>query len=415
MKNFKSLIIILTGIIMITSCNNLQKSKNSGSYEKGAFGYDLAYLLQHDNGLIVLTGNEDKAQVIVSAKYQGKVFTSTANGLKGNSLGFVNYKVFDANVIDEHMNGYGGENRFWLGPEGGQYSVFFQPGTEQIFDNWHTPKPIDIEPWDVVASDTKSVTMKKEMEVSNYVGSRLKLNVDRKISLIEPSDAARLLGISAGSALNMAAYQTENTITNLNDFEWTKETGAICIWILDMFNPAPKAVTFIPFNEGDEAEMGKIVTSDYFGEIPADRLKTEGNIIFLRTDGMYRSKLGLNGKRAKSIAGNYDPDSKRLTITTFDVDKDAIYLSQEWNPSKDPLTGDALNAYNDGPLEDGAIMGPFLELESVSPAAFLKPSQSLTHRHNVFHFVGEEIDLNPLTEKLFGISIQEINNTFKYN
>ena len=412
MKNSNYLIIILTGIIMITSCNNLQKPKNTGSYQKGTFGYDLAYLSQHDNGLIVLTGNDDKAQIIVSAKYQGKVFTSTANGLEGNSLGFVNYKVFDANVIDEHMNGYGGENRFWLGPEGGQYSVFFHPGTEQVFDNWHTPAPIDIEPWDVVSSDAKTVAMKKEMEVANYAGYRLRLNVDRKISLMEPADATRILGITAEPTLNMAAYQTENTITNLNDYEWTKETGTVCIWILDMFNPAPKAVTFIPFNEGDETVMGKIVTSDYFGEIPSDRLKTHGNIIYLKTDGNYRSKLGLNGKRTKSIAGNYDPDSKRLTITTFDVDTNATYLNQEWNPAKDPLTGDALNAYNDGPLEDGSIMGPFLELESVSPAAFLKPAQSLTHRHNVFHFVGEEKDLSPITEKLFGISIREIEHTF---
>ena len=253
MKKLNYLIIILTGIIMITSCSSSQKSKN----KKGTFGYDLNYLSQKDDGLIVLSGNGDKAQVIVSAKYQAKVFTSTANGLEGASLGFVNYKVFDANVIDEHMNGYGGENRFWLGPEGGQYSVFFQPGTEQVFDNWYTPKPIDIEPWDVVASDTKSVVMKKEMEVANYAGSRFLLNVDRKVSLMEPADAARALGITTAPALNMVAYQTENAITNLNDFEWTTETGTICIWILDMFNPAPKAVTFIPFNEATRLKWGK--------------------------------------------------------------------------------------------------------------------------------------------------------------
>ena len=382
------------------SCNNPKK------FEKGAFGYDLAYLSQKDDGLIVLSGAGGKAQIIVSAKYQGKVFTSTANGLSGASLGFVNYKAFDSDVIDEHINAYGGENRFWLGPEGGKYSVYFAPGDEQVFDNWHTPKPIDIEPWDVVSSDAKNVVMKKEMQVTNYLGKQLRLNVDRRISLMEPADANRILGIASNPYLNMVAYQTENAITNLNDFEWTEETGTICIWMLDMFNPAPDAVTVIPFNEGDEAELGKIVTSDYFGEIPADRLRIQGNVIYLKTDGKFRSKLGLNGKRTKAIAGNYDPESKRLTISTFDVDKDAIYLSQEWNPDKDPLTGDALNAYNDGPLADGSIMGPFLELESVSPAAFLKPSQSLTHRHTVFHFTGEEKDLNPIAEKLLGVSLR---------
>ena len=398
-------------IMMITSCNNPQMKKNE-HFDKGTFGYDLAYLTQKDDGLIVLSGNDDKAQIIVSAKYQAKVFTGTANGLSGASLGFVNYKVFESNVIDEHMNGYGGENRFWLGPEGGKYSVYFEPGTEQIFDNWHTPKPIDIEPWNVVSSDAKNVVMQKEMQVTNYLGNQLNLNVDRKISMIDPSDANRMLNIETYPALNMVAYQTDNTITNLNDFEWTEETGTICIWMLDMFNPAPAAVTVIPFNEGDEAELGQIVTSDYFGEVPANRLKVGNNVIFLKTDGNFRSKLGLNGKRTKAIAGNYDPDAKRLIITTFDVDKDAIYLSQEWNPAKDPLAGDAMNAYNDGPLDDGSIMGPFFELESVSPAAFLKPAQSLSHRHTVFHFSAEEEVLSSIAEKLLGVSIKEIKNAF---
>ena len=396
---------------MVSLCNN-PKSKIAEKFEIGTFGYDLNFLSKKDDGLIVLRGNDDKAQIIVSAKYQGKVFTSTANGLSGASLGFVNYKVFDADVIDEHINAYGGENRFWLGPEGGKYSIYFAPETDQTFDNWHTPKPIDTETWDVVSLDLKNVIMKKEMQISNYLGNMLKLNVDRKVSLIEPADVRRILDIETNPTLNITAYQTDNIITNLNNFEWTEETGTICIWILDMFNSAPNAVTVIPFIEGDEALIGKIVTSDYFGEVPADRLKINENVIYLKTDGKFRSKLGLSGKRAKPIAGNYDPDSKRLTITTFDILQDATYLSQEWNPAKDPLTGDALNAYNDGPLDNGSIMGPFLELESVSPAAFLRPSQSMTHKHSVFHFTGEEKDLNPIAEKLLGVPIKVIKQTF---
>lgn len=407
-------IINLIVFVMMTSisCNNPQKSTDEVSFEKGEFGYDLAFLSQKDNGLIVLSSDDEKAQIIVSPKYQAKVFTSTASGLAGSSFGFVNYDVLNSDVPDEHMNGYGGENRFWLGPEGGKYSVYFAKDAEQVFDNWHTPKPIDIEPWDIVSAGAKSVALQKAMQVTNYLGSRFLLNVDREIALLEPAEAYHILGLAANPALNMVAYRTENTITNRNDFTWTQETGTICIWILDMFNPAPKAVTVVPYNEGDEAQMGKIVTSDYFGEIPADRLKVTDNTIYLKTDGQFRSKLGLNGKRTKAIAGNFDPGLKRLTITVFDVEEDAIYLNQEWNPEKDPLTGDALNAYNDGPLADGSIMGPFLELESVSPAALLQPGQSLSHRHSVFHFSGEEKDLSPITEKLLGVSIEEIKSVF---
>ena len=381
-------------------------------YAKGTFGYDLNYLSQNGKGFIVLSSDDGKSQIIVSAKYQAKVFTSTADGLDGTSLGFVNYKFFDAGVVDEHMNGFGGENRFWLGPEGGKYSVYFKKGAEQVFDNWHTPKPIDIEPWPVISIDKMGVSFAKDIEVTNCLGNQLQLLVLRSVSLIESSEIASGLNIQLNSNVKAVAYKTDNTIQNTSDFEWTKETGTICIWMLDMFNPAPQAVTFIPFVEGDEKELGKIVTSDYFGEVPSDRLKIKGNTIFLKTDGKFRSKLGLNAKRTQAIAGNYDPDSKRLTITTFDVDKNAVYLNQEWNPEKDPLTGDAMNAYNDGPLADGSIMGPFLELESVSPAAFLKPAQSLSHKHTVYHFIGEETDLSPITEKLFGITINEIKKTF---
>ena len=382
------------------------------TFEKGTFGYDLNYLSSKDSLMIVLMSDEGNARIIVSAKYQAKVFTSTAEGLFGKSIGFVNYKVFDSGVIDEHMNGYGGENRFWFGPEGGKFSVYFAPNAEQVYDNWHTPKSIDIEPWEITSIAKKNVSFKKEMELTNYLGTNLKVQVDRKVSLIERAEVESSLGLEISSKVGSVAYITDNNIVNLNDFAWTNETGTICIWILDMFNPAPNAVTIIPFNEGDENEFGKIVTSDYFGEIPADRLKIQENTIYLKTDGKFRSKLGLNGKRTKSIAGNYDPDMKRLTITTFEVDKDAIYLNQEWNPTKNPLIGDAMNAYNDGPLDDGSIMGPFLEVESVSPAAFLEPMKSLSHKHTVYHFIGEEVDLEPIAKKLLGVSIADIKSAF---
>lgn len=401
-------VLLVSGVLF--GCNN-SNEKKMDTYNKGTFGYDLNFLLKKDS-VIVLSANNQKSQIILSAKYQAKVFTSTAEGLSGKSLGFVNYKVFDSNVIDEHMNGYGGENRFWLGPEGGKFSVYFEKGKEQVFENWHTPKPIDIEPWTVISKDNSSVVFKKTMLVTNYQGYKLDLNVDRKVRVLESEEAYRSLGLEKNSNLNVVAYVTDNKITNLNDFEWTNETGTICIWMLDMFVPAPNALTIIPFNQGEENELGKIATTDYFGEIPADRLKVIGNNVYLKTDGKFRSKLGMNSNRTKAIAGNYDPDSRRLTITTYDVEKNAIYLNQEWNPSKDPLVGDAMNAYNDGPLDDGSIMGPFLELESVSPAAFLKPNESISHKHSVFHFIGDDEDLNKITQKLFGVSINEIKTIF---
>ncbi|MDR0713084.1 MAG: hypothetical protein LBF89_02310 [Bacteroidales bacterium] len=398
-------ILFLAGMI---SC-----SENNGKFKEGTFGYDVTRLSGKDGSLHVLTDDEGKGMAIVSAKYQAKVFTSTSEGMKGASIGYVNYKILDSDTVDPHMNGYGGENRFWLGPEGGRYSIFFAPGTEQIYDHWHTPSAIDTEAWDVVVAGQKAITLKKDIEVINYQGERLKVRADRTISLVERAEIEKTLDVELKDGLQTVAYVTHNSITNRNDFEWTQETGAICIWILDMFPPSPEATTVIPFRDGDEASMGKIVTSDYFGDVPADRLKIAKNVIYLRTDGKFRSKLGLNGKRTKSVAGNYDPLSNRLTIITFNVDEDAVYLNQEWNPMKNPLEGDAMNAYNDGPLADGSIMGPFLELESVSPAAFLQPEQTLYHRHTVYHFIGSRQALEPIAQKMLGIGIYDIQNAFK--
>ncbi len=415
MKLKKINLFLLTVTLVLVSCTgNIKKSSENmeKEYAKGTFGYDVNYLSEKDPELIVLKTDDGEAQVIVSAKYQAKVFTSTANGEEGNSLGFVNYKFFDAGVVDEHMNGFGGENRLWLGPEGGQYSIYFKAGKEQVYDNWHTPKAIDIEEWEVSHATPVEALFTKDMELENFQGNILNVTVERKISLVTEAEIVSQLGISLPDEISVVAYATDNKITNKNDFEWTSKTGTVCIWMLDMFNPSDSAITIVPYNEGDKRELGILATTDYFGEIPADRLKTENGTLYLKTDGKFRSKLGMNAKRTKAIAGNYDPISKRLTVVTFDVDPSAVYLNQEWNPKREPLIGDALNAYNDGPLEDGSIMGPFLELESCSPAAFLKPGESLSHLHNVYHFVGDEAALSPICEKLLGVSIHQVNQVF---
>lgn len=411
MKSYINIIATMALVAWVSACSEGKKQGNMDGYEKGTFGYDLAYLGAKDS-LVVLADEGGKAQVIISPGYQAKVFTSTVDGRQGTSLGYLNYAALEAEEVNGHMNGYGGENRFWIGPEGGQYSVFFQPGTEQVYDHWHTPRAIDVEPWQVVSSDKRSVRLAKEMQVENYRGTLLRLAIDREIRLLSPEDIRRIWAIEPVDRVRTVAYATCNSIRNLNDFAWTEQTGTICMWILDMFPVASEALTIVPFVEGPETQSGKIATTDYFGEIPPDRIRIEDGVLYLKTDGKYRSKLGMNPKRTKAVAANYNPDLKCLTVTTFDVDPDAVYLNQEWNPAKDPLVGDAMDAYNDGPLEDGSIMGPFLEVESASPAAFLKPNERQVHNHHVFHFVGEERALDTVSRSVLGVSLLKIKHIF---
>lgn len=410
MKN-NQLIVAAMIVLTLGSCqtnNNNSSSQHMGDIEKGSFAYDLEFLKEKDS-VIVLTAASGSAQVIVSPKYQAKVFTSTADGLQGKSFGWINYEAFEGEP-DPHMNGYGGEDRLWLGPEGGKFSLFFAPKTSMEFENWHTPAAIDTESWDLLSVNDKKVSMKKDMSLLNYAGTQLQLTVDREIEIIEPEAIEKLLGITLHDSVKSVGFHTNNVLTNTGDIVWDEKTGAPCMWSLDMFSPSPKTVIVIPYRE--EA-TGKVATTDYFGEIPKDRIRYENGTLYLKADGKSRGKLGIPPQRATQFAGSYAADNGVLTITRFDIDNEGVYLNQEWTPDKDPLIGDAVNAYNDGPLEDGSQMGPFYEIESVSPAAFLKPRGKLTHKHSVFHFTGDKNTLNSISTKILGVSLADIDAVFE--
>lgn len=407
--NFLPAIVLL--LIAVSCNNNSKKANEKQNFSKGTFGYDLNFLKDQDSGLVVLKNKNGNAQIIVSAKYQAKVFTSTAEGRDGHSFGWVHYPAFSG-PVDQHMNAYGGENRFWLGPEGGIYSLFFRPGTEMVFENWHTPPPFDSQPWKIVAKkDSSSVTLHKDMDLLNYRGTELSMDVDRKISLLNRSKIEQQLQITGVDSVAMVGYETDQSITNTGSFSWNEKTGMPCIWILDMFTPSPDVVIAIPFHPLKDTSK-RIATTDYFGEIPSDRLIVKDSILYFKADGKSRGKLGLPPYRAKGIEGSYDAANHALTILTTDIHPDARYLYQKWDTTGSAFDGDALNAYNDGPLKEGSQMGPFYEMESVSPAAFLKPDSSLAHRQSVYHFAGSEEALNKIARKVLGVSLNEIKDAF---
>ena len=65
--------------------------------------------------------------------------TSTADGPGGASFGYIHRPVIAERSRQPHMTVLGGEDRFWLGPEGGQYALYFRPGTAFETANWQVP------------------------------------------------------------------------------------------------------------------------------------------------------------------------------------------------------------------------------------------------------------------------------------
>ncbi len=255
--------------------------------------------------------------------------------------------------------------------------------------------------------------MSKAMKLTNYAGSELSLSAERNISILKRNDISQTLNIKLPPDVKPVGYLAENSIKNTGLNEWNEKTGMPCIWMLDMFSPSPKTTIVVPYKNDSVNAGSKVATTDYFGEIPADRIKYNNNILFFKADGKKRGKLGIAPNRALNIAGSWDAENNVLTIIKFDVDSNGKYLKQEWNTKKPPFSGDAVNAYNDGPLENGSQLGPFYEIESVSPAAILKPGASLKHNHYVFHFMGNKESLNVMAQKILGTSLLEIENTFQ--
>lgn len=378
------------------------------TYEKGTYGYDLQLLQKHKKPLELKRGD---ARLLISPEYQGRVMTSTAKGDTGKSYGWINRDLIASGELKQHINAVGGEERFWLGPEGGQFSIYFKPGAKFEFENWQTPACIDTDTFDVVNANDTVAEFARTVKISNYSNFTFDFNVNRKISLLNNEQIKSELSIVVPDGVKCVGYQTENSLANSGSEAWKKETGLLSVWLLGMFIPSDKVTLVIPYKK--EAVSDYIVKDDYFGKIPTDRLVVKDGFAFLKGDGKQRGKIGVPPQRVVPVIGSYDAANKMLTIVKCQVFEGVTdYVNSAWELQEFPFKGDAVNAYNDGPIADGTQMGPFYELESSSPALALKPGEAATYKQSTFHFEGTEEELNVVCQQVLGISIEDIKAVF---
>ncbi len=374
------------------------------------YGEAIAFLTKYME-IIELSDSSNTAKVAIAPALQGRVMTSTAKGPAGQSFGWLNYELIESGEVKEHFNPIGGEERFWLGPEGGQYSIYFKPGTSFEFDNWYVPKELDTEPFDLIDKTDTTARFKKHMQLLNHSGTPFDLKVDRTVKLLGRQEAMGLLGVEFADDLRMVGFETENTVTNTGGTAWDKTTGMLSIWILSMLNPSDGTTVIVPFRTGDTEVLGEIVTDYHFGKgkISPDRLRVLDSVVLFKADGRERGKIGISPKRALPFAGSYDAENEVLTVAAFSLPEGITdYVNSLWEIQDAPFAGDAVNSYNDGPLENNEQLGPFYELESSSPAAHLAPDESITHVHRTFHFKGEKTLLDAIALQLFGLPLEKI-------
>lgn len=383
-----------------------KESNQTSTTNPDTFGQAVAFLEQHKDVIILTAPDNDSAQVAVVGGYQGRVMTSTANGKAGNSYGWLNRRVIAANRYEPHMNAYGGEDRIWLSPEGGQFSVYFKPGEPFDFAHWQTPALIDTVSYNLVSKEKSRASFSQTATLHNYSGTRFDISIERQINVLSQPEISRHLGTGQLAGINAVGYETKNTLRN-RGADWQRDKGALGIWILGMFNPTPQTTIIAPFTKQRSATVQ--VTDNYFGKIPADRLRIQDSVVLLRADGTFRSKIGITPASARPVAGSYDPSKGVLTLVQFDLDPRGDYLTSSWKIHQQPYKGDALNAYNDGPLADGSQMGPFYELESNSAVRPLKRGEALVHHHRTFHLEGDWDALQRVARTVLGVDLSKLS------
>src|SRR5437867_2478569 len=159
----------------------------------GRFESDIAFLRQHTN-VLLLTDPSGAGQVALGPAYQGRVMTSTTGGADAPSFGWIGRTAIASGKRQPHMNVFGGEDRFWLGPEGGQYALFFKPGDPFDLDHWQVPSPLDWDSWEVASRSEDSARFHKRMTLVNYSRTSLDVDVDRTVRLLSSAEVARLVG-----------------------------------------------------------------------------------------------------------------------------------------------------------------------------------------------------------------------------
>lgn len=399
-------------VLLITSVfNSCQPSKKPDtppsaidSTVTGTYAFDKAFLKKHTREVLELQ-NDRGARVLLSADFQGRVMTSTATGDGGTSFGWINYELISSGERKKQFNPVGGEERFWIGPEGGQYSVYFKKGDPFTIEHWQVPPAIDTVAYKVHEVSNTHAVFNFSTTLTNYSGTTFDIAIERSVTLLSMEKIQEQLHSPIPEDVHVVAYETQNQIRNVGTEDWKKEKGLLSIWLLGMMTPSDQTIVLIPFTPS--ATSNDYITSNYFGSIPAERLTIKDSMLIFTCDGKFRSKLGLSPVIAKSMAASYDFQKNVLTLILFPVEKNGRYVNSTWEIQDHPYQGDVVNSYNDGPLADGSQLGPFYELESSSPAIELKKGEVQEYKQVTCHLQGSYSSMRAVISNLLHVDIEE--------
>ena len=345
-------------------------------------------LKNSNNDAFVLEGRRKDKQVLVCPNLAGRVMGTTYQGDEGQIGGFVNVEALK-NGMNETWNNWGGEERHWLCPEGGQFGLMFG-GKQNCFDNYAVPDGMNNAEYELIDQtlSRSSLTMKASLTLINAMDTKFDLECVRRITAL---DGCPYL-TEVDPEVDFVGFESESTATNIGSKAWIRQTGCLAHWHLGQFSAGPRVIVIIPFRQGDLADPP--VCEDYFrdfcigGQMAPERLWIKDSFVLSKADGKYQTKIGQQRSRAMGLLASYNLDSNEMILIDYDYYPNLEYAASYWYEQTDPFNGDCASFFCEGPEARGEPDGRFYELESMSPAMLLSPGQSFTFRTRTIHIKG---------------------------
>ncbi|MEM9987512.1 MAG: DUF6786 family protein, partial [Bacteroidota bacterium] len=322
-------------------------------------------------------------------------------GMQGYSHGWFNHTLIQKTVPEVPAAYIGGESRFWLGPEYGQFSVFFDPGAEQVEANQRAPHDLDWKRFELIDRDSLMVSYGGQMKVINAAGYEFDLKVMRRVKLLTSALIQEKLKLESLAEVAQVAFETETVVENYGNDPFDPDSGLIAIWELGCMHTSPENVVIIPL-DSDSAAITEYFTP--LGERGLIRDKT----LFYRADAEGINKIGILPADVRPLMGSYDPSRELLSVVTFSFyPQDSLYVNS-LPENKAPYAGDVINIFNGEVVPEINRDIPFFEFESSSSAGILHSGDQMYHRQSTYHFEGSPEALSPIAEAVFGLRLDQI-------
>jgi hypothetical protein len=369
--------------------------------ESRTYSDELAFLREHVDTVVLRSGVE-RARIVVSPMLQGRVMTSSTGDVDSPSFGWINREAIAVIRDDLRFSDYGGEDRFWLGPEGGQFGLFFGYGSDFEKENWRCPSALDRGGFRVIERDAGRVEMERRMAVANHNGAKFALHVRRTISALGRKEIESVLGMTIPGAARAVGFVSENAVTNEAPVPMDKESGLLSVAVAGQF-PRPSFSAVIAPCENRRP----VVTLGYFGGDPALLLGLSERYVSADLQQQAEWKIGIPAESCRDTIAAITHLQSRWVLTIIKFDRPigaAEYVNSTWRRQEEPYVGDALHIRNGGrPPSAQESDPPHFEIQSSSPALALGVGESHTHRHWTVHLETTSAEtLLPFANALLG-------------